>query len=185
MKALKIFFLATIVSAIAFGYTRCNTNNYPQEINKVDSLLVIAEQLHQNMLKIDSADVMEKAKIVNADFKFVQDSLPSELFLKASSFLNQLKRVKKMTGSFPNEFKMLKKETQYSIDQLTDLKMDLENGSLDHNNVSKYIQDESKALAILDQHINKLIMVLDKFNNQYFENRTGFYNLYRENQASR
>ena len=184
MKTHKIFFLFVVVAFLSFGYTRCNTRDFSNEINQVDSLLAIAEQLHQNILKIDSADVMEKAKLVDADFKFVQDSLPGELFIEASLFLTQLKSVKKMTGSFPNKFKSLKNETDYSIDQLTDLKSDLKNRSLNAGNVSKYIQDESKALAVLGQHINKLMMALDKLNNQYFENRLGFYNLYREYQAS-
>jgi len=163
MKTYKIIVLFIITTSLSLGYTSCNSHDYSNEINRVDSLLVVAEQLHQQVLKIDSASVMEKAEIVNADFKFVQDSLPEELFLKSSTFLNQIKTIKKMINSFPGEYRILTKETQYSVDQLNNLKIDLKNGSIKPDNVQKYIKDEAKALEVLNKHflkINKALIIL-------------------------
>ena len=180
MKTPKIFFLFAIVTIIGFGYTRCNTHDYSKEIEHVDSLLVVSEEMHQYMINIDSAAVVEKIKIVNKDFKFVQDSLDSDLILQSSAYLAQLKIVKKMSDTFLSEYKTLKEESSYSIDQLNDLKKDLQNGSLDSEEAKKYLNDESKALVILEKHFQKLKMGLNNLNNQYFDFRTDFYNLYRE-----
>jgi hypothetical protein len=183
MKTNKIFAFLILI-AIVFGNTHCNTTDYSKEITEVESLLATAEKLNQNLLKIDSAAIMEQSKIVNADFHFVQDSLPAELFLKVDYFLGQLKTVKKMTGSFPKEYRILKKETQYSIDQLIDLKADLENGSLNAADTKRYIKEESRAIVVLDQQYKKLEMGLNILNDQYFVYRTSFYTLYHEYRAS-
>jgi hypothetical protein len=183
MKTNKIFTFLILI-AIVFGNTHCNTSDYSKEITEVESLLASAEKLNQYILKIDSATIMEQSKIVNADFLFVQDSLPAELFLKADFFLTRLKTVKKMMGGFSEEYRILKKETQYSIDQLIDLKADLENGSLTEADTKKYIQEESRAIVVLDQQYKKLEMGLDILNDQYFVYRTSFYTLYREYRAS-
>ena len=180
MKTSKIFFLLVIVASIGFGYTRCNTHDYSKEIEQADSLLVVAVEMHQYMINIDSADVVDKIEVVNADFKFVQDSLDSDLILQSSTFLGHLKIVKKMSDGFLSEYSVLKKESKYSIDQLNNLKKDLQNGSLDPEEAKKYLNDESKALAILDKHFQKLKLGLNNLNNQYFDFRDAFYNLYRE-----
>ena len=184
MKTSKLFFLFTIVTAIGFGYTRCNTHDFSKEIKGVDSMLVIAVEMHQFMINIDSADVVEKIEIVNTDFKFVQDSLNSDLVIQSTNFLNQLKIVKKMSDSFLSEYAILKNESGYSIDQLNDLKTDLQNGSLDPDEAKKYFDDESKALIILNKHFQKLELGLNNLNNQYFDFREAFYNLYREYHSS-
>jgi len=180
MKTPKIFFLLAIVTTIGFGYTRCNPHDYSKEIGQVDSLLAVAVEMHQFMINIDSADVVEKIEIVNADFKFVKDSLRGDFILQSSAYLAQLKIVKKMSDGFLSEYETIKKESGYSIDQLTNLKKDLQNGSLDSEDATKYLNDESKALAILDKHFQKLKLGLNNLNNQYFDFRTDFYNLYRE-----
>lgn len=185
MKTTRLFFLFIIVSILFFGFTRCDSHDYSKDINQVDSLLTIAKQFHQKVLEIDSADIMEKVKIINADFEFVKDSLPGDLYLKSGSFLTQLKEVKKMTSGFPGDYKSLKNETQYSIKQLIDLKLDIENGKFDAVIISKYIEDESEALVILDQHFKKIKLALNILEDQYFVNRTSFYNLYHEYQASK
>jgi hypothetical protein len=180
VKTFKTFTFL-FIAAIAFGNWRCSSNfDYSKELSQIDSLYASAETLKQNMLSIDSVDVMEKAQIVNADFIFVQDSLPAELLMKSDFFLNQLKTVKKMTGGFSIEFHTLKTEAQYSIDQLNDLKSDLGNGSLSPEDAKKYIMDETKALAILNQHYQKLKQALNILNEQYFVNQSSFYNLYHE-----
>ncbi len=184
MKISKIFLFAIIISTIGFGYTRCNSNDYTEEIEQVDSLLVIAVEMHQFMINIDSSDVVDKIKIVNADFKFVQDSLRGDLIEQSATYLEQLKIVKKMSKGFLNDYATLKKESIYSIDQLNDLKKDLQNRSLDAPDAEKYIADETKAITILDKHYKKLKLGLDKLNNQYFDFRAGFYNLYREYHSS-
>ena len=184
MKTTKIFFLFAIVTSVGFGYTRCNPNNYSNEIVQVDSLLAVAVEMHQYMINIDSADVVEKIEIVNADFKFVQDSLRGDLIMQSSNYLSQLKIVKKMGDGFLGEYKTLKKESSYSIDQLDDLKKDLQNGSLDPEEAKKYLNDESKALAILNKHYQKLKLALNNLNTQYFDFRDAFYNLYREYYSS-
>ena len=185
MKTHKIITLFILIIGLSFGYTSCTLHDNSIEINRVDSLLVIAEQLNQNILKIDMEDVEGKMRIVNSDFKFVQDSLPSELFLKSTLFLGQLKKMKKMTDVFVLSYASLKKESQYSLDQLNDLKNDLKNGSLIQDNIQKYIQDESDALDELENHYRDIADKLDLLNYQYFENRTIFYNQYREFQASK
>jgi len=185
MKTHKIITLFILIIGLSFGYTSCTLHDNSIEINRVDSLLVIAEQLNQNILKIDMEDVEGKMRIVNSDFKFVQDSLPSELFLKSTLFLGQLKKMKKMSDVFICSYASLKKETQYSLDQLHDLKKDLENGSLIQDKIQKYIQDESNALGNIEKHYSELINNLDVLNHQYLENRTNFYRQFREYQASK
>lgn len=184
MKISKIFLFTIIISTIGFGYTRCNPNDYSKEIDQVDSLLVVAVEMHQFMINIDSADIVEKIEIVNDDFKFVQDSLQSDLILQSTTYLGQLRTVKKMGDGFLNEYATLKNESTYSIDQLNDLKKDLQNGSLNPEEAKKYLNDESNALAILDKHFQKLKMGLNNLNNQYFDFRDAFYNLYREYHSS-
>jgi hypothetical protein len=180
MKTSKIFFLIAIVTSISLGYTRCNPNDYSKEIDQVDSLIIVAVEMHQFMINIDSVDVVEKAEIVNADFKFVQDSLQGDLIIKSANYLDHLKIVKKMLNGFLGDYETLKKESSYSIDQLNDLKKDLQNGSLDPEEANKYINDEAKALALLNKHFQKLKLGLNNLNNQYFDLRDAFYNLYRE-----
>lgn len=180
MKISKIFFFIAIVTSITVGYTRCNPNDFSKEIDRVDSLLIVAVEMHQFMINIDSADVIEKLEVVNADFKFVQDSIQGNLIIKSANYLEHLKIVKKMGDGFLGEYETLKKESSYSIDQLNDLKKDLQNGSLDPEEAKKYLNDEGKAMAILNKHFQKLKLGLNNLNNQYFDLREGFYNLYRE-----
>ena len=147
-------------------------------------MLVIAVEMHQYMINIDSVDVIEKIEIVNSDFIFVQDSLKRDLIIQSPNYLNQLKIVKKMSDSFLSEYAILKNESGYSIDQLNDLKTDLQNGSLDPEEAKKYLDDESKALVILNKHFQKLELGLNILNNQYFDFREAFYKLYREYHSS-
>ena len=179
----KPFQIIMLIIFIAFGYSRCNTTSYTSEINTVDSLIVVAKQLNQSIINIDSADVISRMVLVNSDFSFVQDSLPSDLFIEASVFLNNIKVVKKMGNSFSSEYKTLKKESQYSIEQLNDLLVDLKGGTLSKKDCDKYIQDESNALFLLNKHYNKIEFGLDVLYNKYSENRDDFYSLYQENQG--
>ena len=184
MKTSKIFFLFAIVTLIGFGYTRCNPNDYSKEIDQVDSMLAVAVEMHQYMINVDSSDIAEKIQIIDTDFKFVQDSLPHELIKQSATFLEHLKKAKKMGDKFIREYETLKNESGYSIDQLINLKKDLQNRSLDPEEVEKYINDESKALTIMGKHFQKLKQGLNNLNNQYFDLRDAFYILYHDYQSS-
>jgi hypothetical protein len=156
MKKIISTTLVLLAIGIYFFSNSCNRNDYTQEIAKVDSLFQQVNSYKLYLDSIDSTSVMEYATMVAHDLKWISDSLAKESMAGASVFLFKVRTGNKLLENFPVEYAALKKEVNFSHKQLLDLKVDLQNGSIEKVQVITYLKDEKLALKAIEIHFNKL-----------------------------
>lgn len=178
----KTFLILLIISSFVFYFANlsCNRTNFGTEISIVDSLSAEANKFLTQLNALDSSEVMLLAPIISEDLEWTKDSLTKEDLKNSSIFLSKLKTGKKLVARFPYEYSRLKLELQKSLDQLSDLKSDLSNSSIEREEATKYINDEKSALQIIVKQQNGLF---GQFNalNDYKEVRTAFYQMVHSN----
>lgn len=174
----KTLLILLFVSSIGFyfGNLSCNRTNFSAEISTVDSLSAEANKYLTQLNSIDSSSVMLLAPIISEDLNWTKDSLTKEDLKNSSIFLSKLKTGKKLVARFPYEYSRLKLELTKSLDQLSDLKTDLTNTSIEREEATKYINDEKSALQIIVKQQNGLFGQLNALND-YTEVRTAFYQM--------
>ena len=180
---LKNFWLLVSLFAVMTHFS-CNRYDFSGEINTVDSLLTKSGGFRLFLDTTDWEEVKRKLLIVEKDITFVKDSMPPEMLGEAAPLLSDMKVIKKYMANTDITKAALLKETDYSVNQLTNLKTDLQNNSLKPEDARKYIRDESKALSAIEDRIGKLKVGLKLLNGTYFRLRKDFYAKYRQHLES-
>ena len=156
MKKVSAFIFLLIGLIGYFNSTSCNRSQFSKQLASVDSLSQQTNNYLQQLQALDSASVMELAPLISADLSWVKDSLTSEDIKNSSLFLSQLKSGKKLMENFPKDYVILQKELKNSLKQLNDLKQDLKNNSISLQEANRYVSDESSALLIIEDQLNKV-----------------------------
>lgn len=179
MKKNSFLFSTILLASLYILSSSCNRTDYSEQISQIDSLY---NQISHYSFQIDSIDsnaVIELTPIIQEDLLWISDSLSKELLPKSSLFLYRVRTGNKLLQNFPQEYHTLKKEFIYSLKQLSDLKKDLKNNSIEKVDASKYINDEKLAIKVLESHLNKMIKKLETMKD-YPEVRKDFYLMVHE-----
>lgn len=137
----NLFFLISVLSIIG-----CSSNPNEEAIKKIDNLLVEANQASIQLSEFNPDDVKPLVDTINFDVKFIQqeyaDTMTLELATKIDTYLRNVKSIRK----FESAYNAQRKDVDYSIDQLNDMKADLESGIMDSTGFKMYIGSEEEAL---------------------------------------
>lgn len=156
MKNIFLYLILFFGLSSYFSTTSCNQHQFTHELEVLDSLSQKTISHLEELQAIDSAKVMEIAPLVASDLEWAKDSLSKEDIKNSSLYLSTLKSAKKMMEIFPKEYKTLEKELNTCTKQLNDLKEDLNNHAISKEEADRFVADESSALLIIEDHLNKL-----------------------------
>ena len=174
MKKITLYIMGGLLIFIYFTSTSCKREDYSKEIIMVDSLLSQANIYKANLDTIDSMAVMSLKPIIEQDVDWIKENLTKETMGLGSVFLVTVRAGSKLTSNFPSEYSSLKRELDYSIKQLEDLRTDLKKGSLDKTTAEKYFKDEAIAFNEIDRHCYKMFGRLESLKD-YDDIREDFY----------
>ncbi|MGB0403161.1 MAG: hypothetical protein ACPGEG_03625 [Salibacteraceae bacterium] len=135
-----------VVFFISLLLIGCSSSPNEKAIKKIDSLLVQANKASVQLSEFNPADVKPLVDTINFDVKFIQqeysDTMTMELATKIDTYLRNVKSIRK----FDEAYNAQRKDVDYSIDQLSDMKADLESGIMDSTGFNMYIGSEEEAL---------------------------------------
>lgn len=156
MKLLHFFIAILLTSATYLSITSCNRVDYSEEIAKVDTLKIEIDSLRFRFDEIDSSLVLSYTPFMTEDMKWISDSLTKENVTDAKMFMYHVKIAKKLTLTFIYDYVKLDRELAYSKEQLSSLRKDLVNSSIEKEEAMKYLSDEDKAVEAIDTHLSKM-----------------------------
>jgi|SRR5690554_454798 len=147
-----------ILSALLF-LSSCNTTNYPNEIQTIDSLLMRIDTAQKIYAEIDTTGIKEKGEIFNRKFNyltaFYQQS-PDTITREAAFLIADYRTLRKPYAQFVDRYLNYGEELEFSQKQLADLRFDLEHNLLDTNFVKRMMFSEREAIESIVNNIKNL-----------------------------
>lgn len=144
-----------LILVIGFGFSACNNPN-EKEIAEIDALLTIVNDTEKSLLSVDTSRVfaakMEMEKDLAVFNKFT-DTLNKEEAFKVADIFGNKKKLYRLTSNYSDFIRQI----NFSRDQLTNLKKDLENGLIKKEDFSGYYKTEETSLMNLNSRINQSI----------------------------
>lgn len=136
------------LSALLF-LSSCNSTNYPNEINTVDSLLMRIDTAQNIYAKIDTTNIRAEGEVFKRKFNyltaFYQQS-PDTITRKAAFLVADYRTLRKPYAQFIDRYHTYGEELEFSQKQLVDLRFDLEHNLLDTNFVTRMMHSEKEAV---------------------------------------
>lgn len=136
-----------------WSLTSCQQNPHAERIEKADSLQTAVKELNAIFSNIDydhhmanRSDMMQDIERVEGFFKSTQDTMPRDLAFELSDYRLIWKGYKRMEG----EYNTLKKELDYTGQQVKTLHTDLENNAVNENMGQRFLDEEIDAVERLD-----------------------------------
>lgn len=149
-------YILTPIFMLIFGvclFTSCQQNPHGERIEKTDSLRTAMKELNSIFSEIDydhhmanRADMMQDIERVEGHFKSTQDTMPRDLAFTLSDYRLIWKGYKRMEGEYNN----LKKELDFTSQQVKTLHTDLENNAVNENLAQRFLDEEVEAVEKLD-----------------------------------
>lgn len=150
--------------------TSCQQNPHAERIEKADSLKTAVKELDAIFSNIDydhhmsnRSDMMQDMERVEGHFKSTQDTMPRDLAFELSDYRLIWKGYKRMEG----EYKNLKKELDYTGQQVKTLHTDLENNSLSENMAQRFLNEEVEAVEKLDNGVRSFAEKMKRTEKKY------------------
>ena len=160
---MKIATAIGILSALLL-MSSCNTTNYPNEINTVDSLLMRIDTAQKVYAKIDTTNIREEGEVFKRKFNyltaFYQQS-PDTISREAAFLVADYRTLRKPYAQFFDKYHTYGAELAFSEKQLVDLRFDLEHNLLDTNFVTRMVYSEKEAVEKVVTEIKNLSLGMD------------------------
>jgi hypothetical protein len=147
---------------------------YLKELRQVDSLLVQAQNIHDYLFALDTLELEKQFEQAEEDFIWVRDSVFNRIGTQENQFLYTLKSARKAKTQYEKNFSKIKAETTYSISQLTSLRKDIKNKSLDLEMIQTYLKDEEKALQSISSFYKDFKVRIELVQKSYDQQRKKF-----------
>jgi hypothetical protein len=166
MWQFKKFILVTVVSAILFA---CSSP-YKNKVKEIDNWIEKVKVKEQKLLALDSAKVKEIGTEYAKNIAILRSKLESYTFdsldQEMANTIQHYKGLKKGTARFPLIYTNLKRESEYTLKQLADLRAVLSSGKmegkkLDEELAEKYFNDEKTAVDLLLTQITETISLYE------------------------
>ena len=150
MKNYTVLFLAIILT-----FTACK-NGYEKEVGEVDSLMSIVSETEKSLFSVDTSRAYSAKRQIEADLKFIAtmgDTLDKETAFRLDEYYSGKKKLYRFSENYDDFIRQL----NFSKDQLTNLKQDLNNGKIKKDDFNKYYQTEQSSIMELNSKIHKSI----------------------------
>jgi hypothetical protein len=166
MMRTKIFILFTALSVIFFACT----SPYKNKVQEVDNWIEKVTVKDQKIRALDSAKVKEIGIEYAKNIALLRSKLESYTFdsidQEMSNTIQHYKGLKKGTARFPMAYSNLKRESEYTLKQLNDLRAVLSAGKIDGKKLDeelaeKYFNDEKNAVNLLLTQITETISLYE------------------------
>lgn len=149
--------------------TSCDpASKYAAEIEEIDSCLAVLDSVEEkyNGIEFDSLEYMVQKVIGNEDSirKYYN---PDTLSLQVGIRMNECKGIRKTLKGSDAKRISYKNEIDALRQQFENLKSDIENGVLQEDKIAQYIDDEKKALDVLNLTVTEFYK-LQELEKRYF-----------------
>src|SRR5690554_132910 len=153
------------ILSLLFSISSCNTTNYPNELNTIDSLMMRIDTAQKIYAEIDTAAVRHDGETFKRKFSylsaFYQQSTDT-LARETAFLLGDYQSLRKPFSRFIDQYGACGKELAFSEQQLIDLRFDLEHNLLDTNFVSRMVNSETKTVDKIVSEIKTLSLTQSK-----------------------
>ncbi len=153
MSYKKIAFSLLILTGLNYG---CNHSD-PKVIARIDSVLVVLDSTSKMAASIDFEKEEETAKKIEADLDFIQDNFKDTLDMTTAALLKDYKAInaeeEEEGKGNENYALMLKKELEFTKQQLLNLKHDFERTDIKPEEFEKYFVTESTTVGKLNAFV--------------------------------
>lgn len=148
-----------LIILLALMVSGCEQTHYGKEIATIDSLLVELDTVDLMYRRIDTAGMADMSRKFSENLGFVQqayinrkDTMSQDVALLMSDY----RILKKPAKGFKGKYQKAGQELEFTKNQLADLRHDLQNNLLDSNLVEDMLQDELKAVGMLENSVEAL-----------------------------
>ena len=148
--------------------TKGNDKNALASIDSLKTIVIQTDSIFKN-IKWDEAIGIENTIQSNISFidslniKFKKDKLIAfEKYKEILHFGNQSNTISDIGYSNSQQKKFLRKQIDYSLWQLSNLKQDVENNNIDNMQFVKYLKSERKAVLDLSQFVLKKQYIINQ-----------------------
>ena len=156
MKKISYF----ICTAIFLGFVlfiSCGRKNNSDQLQKIDSLIVVLDELEKKIQTIDTAKIGEIYRVCNADLVFIQKNYKDTMDRELAIFLSDYHALKKSSTRLMESIVDQDYEIGYSKNQLKNLKLDLNNDLYNEDLFAEYFNSEQSAIEKMDETIQNTI----------------------------
>lgn len=159
-----------ITSTILFFFilTACSNDQFKQEVQTLDSIVV---QLDVSNQKIETIDTLELQQIFNEiveNLKHIQNNPPADSISKEEAkFLTNYAKQRKTIINYLSNRPQIKKEIEFSLHQCKNLQNDLKGNKLDLTLGQEYFLREKTAANIIISHVSETEVDLNFLLNNY------------------
>lgn len=160
-----------IVAVATYILSSCGSNPNEAEIVKVDSLLV---QLRSAKMELDSINPESLETIKDSiifDIKFVETEYMDTMPLDRAIEVDVYHRVLKSAIKFERTYNDQQGDLRYSLEQLTDMKKDLESGILVKESFEEFYPAEEEAAARLLESNDNIKIWYESIEKDYLKRR--------------
>ncbi len=147
-----------IIVLLAILTSCVNTQFYADYLKKVDSLNASLEASASSFEQIDTTKIISQ----NIRVKKNLDSLNKLQVQIVQTTINEYSYIKKSYKTILREYPLALKELQYSREQLTALKHDIENRHLEEEMIKTYFSQEEDAISLLKEKMKMMGEVAKK-----------------------
>ncbi|GAB4248929.1 MAG: hypothetical protein Kow0079_01350 [Vicingaceae bacterium] len=150
---MKKFAILNVLIAVIL----CSCTHNKKEIGEVTSLEQLLTDTEELLHSVDTTKVFPVAKSIEKDLKYIQlnykDTMDKSLAIKLNTYHSN----RKALLYFVRNYKTFLEEIAFSKKQLTDLKEDLKNNTLDMTKYPDYYKNEQTAIVNLNNNISRAV----------------------------
>ncbi|KAB1063361.1 hypothetical protein [Salibacter halophilus] len=136
----------------------CTSNVNQEQIDKIDSLIVTLEHSQKRMDSLNFQEIAEKKEKIEEHIDFIHnnyhDTLSKYLANNLSEYKMTEEEIKKIVLDNREKVEM---ELDKSIEQLENLKADIQNNLLEEEQAKAYYADEEEAAKKMNQATDKIV----------------------------
>ncbi len=165
MDKIKLFLAVALLAVVSTSCESSNNGKFAEEIETVDSLLIIVEGFEARLNAINADTLSENLAIVSERSEFFQKNYPDSNDRKFwVTDMNYLGGVKKAYSRFEENSAGISRQLDESKKQLTTLRNSLEDEKLTEEEARKYVEDEAQAVMELKFGAQKMLGRVEEAN---------------------
>lgn len=156
-------FAAIILATLA----SCKSEYQTESVNKINALVDEVKVAETDFLTLDLEKIKPYKDTINFKVSFIhrqfEDTMDLDMATKIDVYYRTIKSINKFESAYLNQ----KKDISYSIQQLNNFKVDVENNIIDSASFKSYYATEKEAVERLTQSNKNLLNWYAKVEEKY------------------
>jgi hypothetical protein len=160
---LALLGIVALAAMITFGSTSCGTRHHPDELNKIDSLIVINDKSGHMLAEVDTIQAIEARKIFAENWKKIREVVESIDDVESVrdndywAYITQYESYDRSLKKHFRKFNKMKSSQQENAKQLSDLFTAVKRDQIPEDSIPLYIRMETIAVLDLQMQVEQLI----------------------------